>query len=174
MTKKEFCRGTGNLISSGNFNGRLNFSFTSSKNDLFIEFKDLLGRKTLFIAIKSNDIFAWDIRNNRKYNKESLLISFPFFEIIQPLHLKEFLRGTIPKDLSDPENILNHSSITNGEIQFSTRPTQNGILVNSVSFKLKKEKEMIKISIDNREFDAQYPHLIKQFPQSAMPIKGSL
>ena len=80
----------------------------------------------------------------------------------------------MPKDLSDPENILNHSSITNGEIQFSTRPTQNGILVNSVSFKLKKEKEMIKISIDNREFDAQYPHLIKQFPQSAMPTKGSL
>ena len=170
---KDFCRGTGNLISSGNFNGRLNFTFTSSKNDLYIEFKDLLGRKTLFIIIKSNDIIAWDIRNNRKYDKASLLIVFPFFEIIQPFHLAQFLRGSVPSDFSDPESILDRSSLTNGEIQFTTNQTENGILINSVSFNLKDEKEKITISVNNREFDAQYPHLIKQIPQFIMPIKGN-
>ena len=37
----------------------------------------------------------------------------------------------------------------------------------------KDEKEKITISVDNREFDAQYPHLIKQIPQFIMPIKGN-
>ena len=101
------------------------------------------------------------------------MIAFPFFEIIQPFHLIQFLRGSVPSDFSDPDSILDPSSLTNGEIQFTTNQTENGILINSVSFDLKDEKEKITISVDNREFDAQYPHLIKQIPQFIMPIKGN-
>lgn len=174
LSQKKYCRGRGYVLSEGNMRGRLNFTFTSSKEASYLEFRDLLGRKTLFLTFSSNSIDAWDIRNNRRYDKESLLIIFPFFEIIKPDDLISFLWGEIPEILKDPDNIISEEQMTNGEIQFSSSQTENGILVSYVSFNLIDENETINLKIENREFDLQYPHLIRKIPQSVMPIKESL
>ena len=174
LSQKKYCRGRGYVISEGNMRGRLNFTFTSTKEASYLEFRDILGRKTLFLTFSSNSVDAWDIRNNRRYDKESLLIIFPFFEIIKPGDLTSFLWGEIPKILKDPDNIVSEEKMTNGEIQFSSTQTENGILVSYVSFNLIDENETINLRIENREFDLQYPHLIRKIPQSVMPIKESL
>ena len=174
LSQKKYCRGRGYVISEGNNRGRLNFTFTSTKEVSYLEFRDILGRKTLFLTFSSNSVDAWDIRNNRRYDKESLLIIFPFFEIIKPDDLTSFLWGEIPKILKDPDNIVSEEKMTNGEIQFSSTQTENGILVSYVSFNLIDENETINLRIENREFDLQYPHLIRKIPQSVMPIKESL
>ena len=174
LSQKKYCRGRGYVISEGNIRGRLNFTFTSTKEASYLEFRDILGRKTLFLTFSSNSVDAWDIRNNRRYDKESLLIIFPFFEIIKPDDLTSFLWGEIPKILKDPDNIISEEKMTNGEIQFSSSQTENGILVSYVSFNLIDENETINLRIENREFDLQYPHLIRKIPQSVMPIKESL
>ena len=174
LSQKKYCRGRCYVISEGNMRGRLNFTFTSTKEASYLEFRDILGRKTLFLTFSSNSVDAWDIRNNRRYDKESLLIIFPFFEIIKPDDLTSFLWGEIPKILKDPDNIVSEEKMTNGEIQFSSTQTENGILVSYVSFNLIDENETINLRIENREFDLQYPHLIRKIPQSVMPIKESL
>ena len=174
LSQKKYCRGRGYVISEGNMRGRLNFTFTSTKEASYLEFRDILGRKTLFLTFSSNSVDAWDIRNNRRYDKESLLIIFPFFEIIKPDDLTSFLWGEIPKILKDPDNIVSEEKMTNGEIQFSSTQTENGILISYVSFNLIDENETINLRIENREFDLQYPHLIRKIPQSVMPIKESL
>ena len=174
LSQKKYCRGRGYVISEGNMRGRLNFTFTSTKEASYLEFRDILGRKTLFLTFSSNSVDAWDIRNNRRYDKESLLIIFPFFEIIKPDDLTSFLWGEIPKILKDPDNIISEEKMTNGEIQFSSTQTENGILISYVSFNLIDENETINLRIENREFDLQYPHLIRKIPQSVMPIKESL
>ena len=174
LSQKKYCRGRGYVISEGNMRGRLNFTFTSTKKASYLEFRDILGRKTLFLTFSSNSVDAWDIRNNRRYDKESLLIIFPFFEIIKPDDLTSFLWGEIPEILKDPDNIISEEQMTNGEIQFSSSQTENGILVSYVSFNLIDENETINLRIENREFDLQYPHLIRKIPQSVMPIKESL
>ena len=174
LSQKKYCRGRGYVISEGNNRGRLNFTFTSTKEVSYLEFRDILGRKTLFLTFSSNSVDAWDIRNNRRYDKESLLIIFPFFEIIKPGDLTSFLWGEIPKILKDPDNIISEEKMTNGEIQFSSTQTENGILVSYISFNLIDENETINLRIENREFDLQYPHLIRKIPQSVMPIKESL
>ena len=174
LSQKKYCRGRGYVISEGNMRGRLNFTFTSTKEASYLEFRDILGRKTLFLTFSSNSVDAWDIRNNRRYDKESLLIIFPFFEIIKPDDLTSFLWGEIPKILKDPDNVISEEKMTNGEIQFSSSQTENGILVSYVSFNLIDENETINLRIENREFDLQYPHLIRKIPQSVMPIKESL
>ena len=102
------------------------------------------------------------------------MIIFPFFEIIKPDDLISFLWGEIPEILKDPDNIISEEQMTNGEIQFSSSQTENGILVSYVSFNLIDENETINLKIENREFDLQYPHLIRKIPQSVMPIKESL
>ena len=91
LSEKNYCRGKGYIISKGNVSGRLNLTFTSSKKSTYIEFRDLIGRRTLFLIISENSINAWDIRNNRKYDQESLLLAFPFFELIKPNDLINFL-----------------------------------------------------------------------------------
>ena len=174
LSQKKYCRGKGYVVSQGNMQGRLNFTFTSSKESSYIEFRDLIGRKTLFLIFSTSKVEAWDIRNNRKYDKESLLILFPFFEIIDSNDLIAFLWGKIPETLSHPDNIVNKRQMTNGEIQFSSAPTQNGMLINSVLFKLIDENETFNLRVENREFDLQYPHLIRKIPKSVMPIKESL
>ena len=174
LNQKKYCRGNGYVVSQGNMRGRLNFTFTSSKESSYIEFRDLIGRKTLFLNFSTNKVEAWDMRNNRKYDQESLLIIFPFFEIINPNDLIDFLWGKIPEIFSDPDNIVNKKQMTNSEIQFSSAQTENGMLINSVSFKLIDENETINLRVENREFDLQYPHLIRKIPKSVMPIKESL
>ena len=158
-------------MSKGNFNGRVRFTFTSSKKSTYIEFRDLIGRKTLFLILSENIINAWDIRNNRRYDQESLIIAFPFFELIKPNDLINFLWGEMPKTFTDSDKNLNNNIINNGQIQFSSHQTENGILINSVSFNVEQNKETIDLFVENREFDAQYPHLIREIPGSVVQVK---
>ena len=115
-------------MSKGNFNGRLSFTFTSSKKSTYIEFRDLIGRKTLFLILSENIINAWDIRNNRRYDQESLIIAFPFFELIKPNDLINFLWGEMPKTFTDSDKNLNNNIINNGNMKFITSIPKNGKL----------------------------------------------
>ena len=174
LSKKTYCRGKGYVVSRGNINGRLSFTFTSSKQSTYIEFRDLIGRKTLFLTLSKNTINAWDIRNNRSYDQESLVISFPFFELIKPNDLINFLWGELPITFKKPGDFLNNNKINNGQIQFSSNQSENGVLINSVTFEIEEEDERIVLFIDTRDFDMQYPHLIREIPQSVIPAKKSL
>jgi hypothetical protein len=43
--------------------------------------------------------------------------------------------------------------------------------VEHVSFKLSDEKQKIELVLMDREFDVQYPHLIRDIPATVIPIK---
>ena len=45
----ETCRGKGHLISKGNISGKLSFSFTCTGKNVFIHFKDMLGRRKMML-----------------------------------------------------------------------------------------------------------------------------
>ena len=52
LSKKIYCRGKGYVVSRGNINGRLSFTFTSSRESTYIEFRDPIGKKAPFFALK--------------------------------------------------------------------------------------------------------------------------
>lgn len=171
LTSKAFCRGKGYILSDGEMKGRLNFTFTTSRDTAYIQFKDLIGRKALFLILKNEDIDAWDMRNNRRYDQASILISLPFFEMISPPELRTFLWGAIPSSFSDPEMIKSQSDKISGGIQFRSGQTKYGPLVEHVSFNIDGENQKIELMMMNREFDVQYPHLIRDIPATVIPIK---
>jgi hypothetical protein len=173
LSNKEHCRGSGYITSAGEIKGRMNFTFTSSRNKAYIQFKDLIGRKTLFLILDESEIQAWDILNNRKYNQASILIIFPFFEMIQANELITFLWGGIPPVFSDPNKIISEKENISGEIQFSTKQTSYGQLVEHVSFAIDENNSKINLFMMNRDFDMQYPHLIREIPGSVLPIKDN-
>ena len=155
----------------GEIEGRLNFTFTSSRDTAYLQFKDLIGRKTLFLILGDENIDAWDMLHNRRYDRASILISLPFFEMIQPHDMRTFLWGEIPKVFSDPENIKSQSEQTSGGIQFRSNQTEHGPLVEHVTFNMEAEKQIIKLVMMNREYDVQYPHLIRKIPETIPPVK---
>ena len=173
LSSKDFCRGNGYILSKGKFDGRLNFTFSASRNTAHIQFKDIIGRKTLFLIISNNDIDAWDMRNNRRYNKASIFLTLPLFEIIEPNELRTFLWGNIPSVFLDVNNLKTQSNKLNGQLQFKSMQTEFGALVNNVSFKINEENTQITLEIIEREFDAQYPHLIREIPKSVILIDES-
>ena len=171
LTEKQYCRGKGYILSQGDLNGRLNFTFTASRDTAYIQFKDLIGRKALFLVLRNGDIEAWDMRNNLRYDQASILLSLPFFELISSGELRSFLWGQIPDVFSDPDLIKSKPKKLSGEIQFQSSQTEFGPLIKKVLFNIEKEKQTIEMVMMDREFDLQYPHLIRDIPSTIVPIK---
>ena len=171
LSNKTYCRGSGYVISGGGLKGRLNFTFTSSRNKTYIQFKDLIGRKTLFLILENGSIEAWDMLNNRRYDQASILIALPFFEMIESKELITFLWGEIPLVFSDPTQMQSENEKVSGRIQFNSAQTAFGPLVENISFNLNEDNSKFDLYIMNREFDVQYPHLIRDIPNSVTPIK---
>ncbi len=155
------CRGNGKLISKGQVSGSLSFSFTCTGEDVFIHFKDLLGRKTMMMIVRPNSVEAWDIIQNVRFSTASIYIRFPFFEIIKPRDLISIFWGIEPVDLNKM-NTNNSISDSNIDIRFSS----NGSDLQTIYIVMDNEKQSIELTFDEREFGSAYPHLIKQIPES--------
>ncbi len=160
----ETCRGKGHLISKGNISGKLSFSFTCTGKNVFIHFKDMLGRKTMVMIIEENDVNVWDIFQNMRYSKESIFMRFPFFEVMKPSDLSSVFWGNEPTHLKDINNINSESSIN---IRFSSN--ENGI--QTVYIEMNKN-QTIELTFEMREYGSTYPHLIKQIPESTPYIQS--
>ena len=173
LSTKDYCRGNGYILSKGTFDGRLNFIFSTSRDTAYIQFRDIIGRKILFLVVSNNEIDARDMRNNRRYNKESILLTLPMFELIEPSQLRTILWGRIPSIFSDANKIKSESDAIHREIQFKSVQTQFGALVNNISFRINDKNSQISLEITEREFDEQYPHLIREIPNSIILINES-
>jgi hypothetical protein len=95
------------------------------------------------------------------------------FELIEPNELRTFLWGSIPSIFTDANNIISESEALNREIQFESVQTQFGSLVNIISFRMKDKNSQIRLEVTEREFDAQYPHLIREIPNATILINES-
>lgn len=155
------CRGKGKLISHGPVSGSLSFSYTCTGEDVFIHFKDMLGRKTMMLIIRPNSVEAWDIMQNVRFTTASVYLRFPFFEIIKPQDLVSIFWGVEPTDLN---NTHKNNPITDSTIDI--RFSSNGSDLQTVFIVMDNEKQSIQITFDEREFGSAYPHLIKQIPES--------
>ena len=173
LSDKDYCRGSGYITSGVGIKGRLNFTFTSSRSKAYIEFKDLIGRKTLFLILDESEVKVWDILNNRRYNQSSILLALPFFEIINSKELITFLWGEIPSKFLDPSKIKSEKENISGTIQFNTKQTTYGQMVETLSFKVIEDNSKINLFMMNREFNVQYPHLIREIPSSVLLIKDN-
>ena len=119
--------------------------------------RDILGRKQYLFTIEKNNYELFSIRENKKYSKESMLIAFPFFELLEPVDLIDFLWGIIPLKFQSNSDLYSNEL---NKIMFKTSESENGQLVNEISFQINNDNNGINLIIIEREFDMQYPHLI--------------
>lgn len=163
----EMCRGKGSVESGGVVKGKLSFEFTAAGENGFIQFYDLLGRKTLFISLKNESVSAWDMVRNEQYDTSGILTALPFTQLITPVEFFQVLWGSIPLTYGEgrKDNDLRFES-TSASISFDSRRTEYGPLLHKIVLESKEENYRVTIEIKEREMDASYPHLQRRIPDS--------
>jgi hypothetical protein len=152
------CRGKGTILSQGGVKGQLTFSFTSNGDSTFLLFKDLLGRKTAFLGLFQNELVAWDILQNRVYNRSALQELYPWVMWLEPAEFTSMLWGITPKTLTNKEGEYNFER-SSGRISLVTKPESQGNLIQQIMFENPAKKVNITLQIASREFGATYPQL---------------
>lgn len=152
------CRGKGTVISQGGMQGQLTFLFTSSGDSTFLLFKDLLGRKTAFLSLVQDELIAWDILQDRVYNRNDLQALYPWVGWLNPLEFTSMLWGVVPATLPDKEGEYNFER-SSGRISLVTKPGSQGNLIQQIMFENPDKKIKITLNITLRELGASYPRL---------------
>ena len=158
-------RGSGRLTITGKRSGKFNFTFTSNSHDTFLQFRDILGRKTLFMEIHDSTLSAWDMIQNVKYSKTALVILFPFLEFIKPDGLTKVLWGIVPDIDTDKDTKLEFED-GNTNIYFESQRDRVGSLTRKITFSNGISSDNFEVIITQREFGTSYPHLVRVIPES--------
>ena len=158
-------RGAGRMTVTGKRSGKFNFTFTSDSYDTFLQFRDMLGRKTLFMEIHDSSLSAWDMIQNEKYSETALVILFPFLEFLEPDGLTKVLWGIIPDIDKDKDTKLEVES-SNTKIYFESEHDRVGTLTRKITFSHGISSDNYEVIITQREFGTSYPHLVRGIPES--------
>ena len=158
-------RGAGRLIITGKRSGKFNFTFTSNSHDTFLQFRDMLGRKTLFMEINNSSLSAWDMIQNEKYSEIALVVLFPFLEFLEPDGLTKVLWGIVP-DIDTDKNTKIEFENSNTNIHFESERDRVGSLTRKITFSYGKNSDNFEVIITQREFGTSYPHLVRGIPES--------
>ncbi len=152
------CRGNGTIISQGGIQGQLTFTFNSTGDSTFLLFKDLLGRKTAFLALFQKQLIAWDILQDRVYNRDALQELYPWLMGLKPLEFTSMLWGVIPQTFPGMVGEYNFER-SSGRISLVTKPKTQGNLIQQIMLENPDKKFKITLNITGREFGAAYPQL---------------
>ena len=158
-------RGAGRLTVTGKRSGKFNFTFTSDSHDTFLQFRDMLGRKTLFMEIHDSSLSAWDMIQNEKYSETALVILFPFLEFLEADGLTKVLWGIIP-DIDTDKNAKLEFESGNTNIYFESERDRVGSLTRKITFTQGISSDNFEVIITQREFGTSYPHLVRVIPKS--------
>ena len=126
-------RGKGSTTIFGKQSGKFDFSFTSNGYDTFLLFRDILGRKILLLEIHGDSISAWDMIQNQKYSKTSLVILFPFTEYLSPEKLTTLLWGFVPNLDNDINNKFEFEN-KNVKMTFESNKERIGSMIQKIVY----------------------------------------
>ena len=163
-------RGKGYVEVYGKQSGKFNFSFTSNGYESFLLFRDILGRKILLLEIDGITINAWDMIQNQKYSKTSLVIIFPFLEYLSSESLTKLLWGFVPNINKEINNKFEFED-KNVKMTFETNKQRIGSLIHNIIYLDEFNMDKYEILITDREYGSHYPDLKKGIPKSVPEIK---
>ena len=158
-------RGKGSTTIFGKQSGKFDFSFTSNGYDTFLLFRDILGRKILLLEIHGDSISAWDMIQNQRYSKTSLVILFPFTEYLSPEKLTTLLWGFVPNLDNDINNKFEFEN-KNIKMTFESNKERIGSMIQEIVYIDEFNMDKYEINIITREYGSHYTDLEKGIPKS--------
>ena len=149
------CSGRGVISSTGNFSGKLSFSFLVQNDSSFCQFQDFLGRKVLLLWLTSNSLEAWNLIENKKYSYANISEIIPVLSILDPLQIIKFIRG---EEIFQSD--LNLSNLENVIIK-TEESDLNKSQINKAIFIDNKNRHELKITIKSRVHSEEVLNLKK-------------
>ncbi len=131
--------------------GKLYFSFKSQRDSTFIEFSDMLGRKTLLMWVSPKKITVRDLINNKYYSYSQVIKFFPFLKVLDTQNITEVVWGVEPdykKSLKKYKKEINH----NIDLKFSRKHlTNEKYALSALHFKDQKTGDAFKVDFKSRQ-----------------------
>tara|TARA_S200000501_G_scaffold142838_1_gene134857 strand:- start:135 stop:620 length:486 start_codon:yes stop_codon:yes gene_type:complete len=153
--------GKGIIDSKGEIKGKLYFSFKSQRDSTFIEFSDILGRKTLLMWVSPEKITVRDLINNKYYSYNEVVKFFPFLKVLNTQNITEVVWGAEPdykKSLKKYKKEMNR----NLELKFRRKHLTNEKHALSVlQYKDQKSGDAFKVDFKSRQRHYDYINIKK-------------
>ncbi|MBU0528408.1 hypothetical protein KKF86_01450, partial [bacterium] len=133
----------------------------------FIQFRDIFGRRVLFVQALPREINLWDMQKNLQYdsNVRNLI---PIFKIVESYDIAQILWGEIPiryLKSSEESGFERDSNLVN----FKTSTTQIGMVLDRITFNFDSLNTMIEFKISERDYGESNLDLLKGIPEQ-VPI----
>ena len=156
------CNGKGVMTAKGILPWKLNYSFTTQNDSSFILFRDVFGRRVLYVQALPENIMLWDMQRNIQYNAEDQS-SIPIFEEMDSYDIAQVLWGEIPIKYS---KIINNTISKNEAnlVNFKTTSTQVGMVLDKVFFNLDSYDTVVEFTISERDYCDSNEKLLNGIP----------
>ncbi len=151
------CNGSGWVSWAGEQNGRMGFNFTCSRDSVWYQFKDILGRRVLYLESDGGSFLAWDQLNQVVYSDSSLPVSELLVRALDTLPLLSLSWGITPKNAKRGGTALIDVSYTESDV---------GLVVEKVVLKIEKPNQEVIIKFTVRNWGTADRKIIRTIPDS--------
>ena len=163
--KKQYntCKGKGVMTAQGQLPWKLNYSFTTQNDSSYIQFRDIFGRRVLFVQALPSKITLWDMQKNLQYDSNTGN-SIPIFNIVETYDIAQILWGEIPKKYlkSNEESGFERDS---NLVNFKSSITHIGMVLDRIAFNLDSIDTIIEFKISERNYGESNLYLLKGIPE---------
>ncbi len=157
------CQGRGVMSAQGSLPWKLNYTFTTQNDSSYIQFRDIFGRRVLFVQALPTEITLWDMQKNIKYNSD-IGNTISIFNIIESFDVAQILWGEIPDRylISTQESGFERDS---NLVNFQSSITLLGMVLDKVTFNLDSMETVVDFKILERDYGKSNPDLLKGIPE---------
>lgn len=157
------CKGKGVMTAQGKLPWKLNYSFTTQNDSSFIQFRDIFGRRVLFVQALPSEITLWDMQKNLQYDSD-IGNSIPIFNIVESYDIAQILWGEIPKKYIKSNEESGFERDLN-LVNFKSTVTQLGMVLDKVIFNLDSLDSIVEFKIFERDYGEANLDLLKGIPE---------
>ncbi len=157
------CKGKGVMTAKGELPWKLYYSFTTQNDSSFIQFKDIFGRRVLFVQALPSEITLWDMQKNHQYDSD-IGTTIPIFNIIKSHDIAQILWGEVPNRYINSDEESGFEKELN-LVNFKSTATQLGMVLDKVTFNLDSKNAIVEFKISERDYGQAIPSLLKGIPE---------
>ena len=158
------CKGKGVMSARGDLPWKLNYSFTTQNDSSFLQFRDIFGRRVLFVQALPSEIRLWDMQKNIQYDSD-IGKTIPIFNIVGSHDIAQILWGEIPNRYIVPKEESGFDKELN-LVNFKSTVTQLGMVLDKVTFNLDSIDAIVEFKISERDYGEANPALLKGIPKN--------
>jgi hypothetical protein len=159
------CKGRGVMTAQGKLPWKLNYSFTTQNDSSFIQFKDIFGRRVLFVQALPSEITLWEMQKNLQYDSD-VDNAIPIFKILKSYDIAQILWGEIPARFQKSNEKSGFERDLN-LVNFKSTGTQFGMVLDKVIFNFDSIGTIVEFKIFGRDYGETNLELLKGIPEKA-------